>query len=116
MNVLVQTKDLEATGAIRQFIDDQLQKILKLGLPVKKVQAHLEYIERKNSDEHRAQVQFSVGLPGQADIVVKESDKDLYRAITKATHSLIRHLRKSKEKKVDKVRRRQIATAKEMEE
>ena len=116
MNVLVHAKDVDVTDAIRDFIDKQLQKVERLGVQIQKIQVYLEFVERKEMEDNRATVQMTVGIPGKKDVTIKERSHDLYKAISKAAQSLIRHIRKAKEKKVTKVRRKQIAMVKEMEE
>ena len=116
MNITVHAKDLVVTEAIREFIDKQLQKVERLGVPIQKIQVYLEYIERKDTEDNRATVKIAAGTLGKKDVTVKEHSHDLYKAISKASQSLLRHIRKAKEKKVDIIRRKQIATVKEMEE
>ena len=105
MNILVQAKNMKTTKALRTFIEDQLSKIKRLGLPIHRVQVFLENVTRKDNDPHRATVQLVTDIPKKGRITIESKTHDLYLAVSEATKSLMRHLRKEKEKLHDQTRR-----------
>ena len=107
MNILVRAKNMKTTKALRDFVDSQFSKIKRLGLPIQKVQVFLENIERKDSDPHRASVQVTADIAKKGRVTVESKTHDLYKAVGEATRSLMRHLRKEKEKRVHLLRRKQ---------
>jgi ribosomal subunit interface protein len=105
MNILVHAKNLKPTEALRSFIHSQVEKVKRLGLPIQRVQVFLENVTRKTNDPHRASVQLTTDIPGKGRVTVGSQTRDLYMAVGEATNSLMRHLRKEKEKRVDLRRR-----------
>jgi ribosomal subunit interface protein len=107
MKTLIQAKNMKPTQALRSFIQDQVSKLQRLGLPINRVRVFLENIARKDSDPHRASVQMEVSIPRKGKVTVQSRTHDLYLGIVEATSSLMRHVRKEKEKRVDHSRRLQ---------
>ncbi len=97
MQVIVQTKTLPVTQALRAFVERQSQKLTKLGLKINKVVVYLENVARKTSDPHRSEVRYRVEVPGK-DVVVEKKGNDLYAAITEASLRVTRQLSKLKER------------------
>lgn len=107
MKTLIQAKNMKATPALRTFIENQINKLRRFGLPIDRVRVFLENITRKSSDPHRASVQIDVDIPKKGHVTVQSRAHDLYLGIVEATNSLMRHVRKEKEKRVDVLRREQ---------
>lgn len=99
MNVLVQGKTLEVTKSLRAFIMKQAEKLTKVGVRILNVRVYLEQVARKANDSKRALVKYKVELPGK-DIIVKRRAKDIYEAVVDATDSVVRQVRKLKEKRI----------------
>ncbi len=107
MNVLVHAKNMKTTKALREFANEQLQKVKRLGLPIQKIQVFIENVARKDSDPHRATVQVTADIQRRGRITVESKTHDMYKAVGEAAQSLMRHLRKEKEKRIDVLRRKQ---------
>lgn len=97
MQVIVQTKTLPVTQALRAFVERQSQRLTKMGLKINKIVVYLENVARKTSDPHRSEVRYRVEIPGK-DVVVEKKGNDLYAAITDASLRVARQLSKLKEK------------------
>lgn len=106
MNVIIQAKSMGVTKALTTFIKKQASKLEKVHGKISKVRVSLENIARRKSDPSRAEVQYKIELPGK-DIVVKKRAVDLYEAVVDATESVIRQVRKLKEKRITKQRKAQ---------
>lgn len=107
MDISVHAKNMKTTKALRSFIRGQMGKIKRLGLPIQRVQVFLENVARKDGDPHRSSVQVTADIPKKGRVVVESKAHDLYKAVGEATQSLMRHLRKEKEKRIDLLRRKQ---------
>jgi len=100
MNVIVQSKDVAVTKAIRNFIQLQIErKIFKMNNRVSQIRVYLEHIARKDSDPKRALVKFKALIPGKKPVIVKSTSHNLYDAIVDATDGVARKIRKVKEKR-----------------
>lgn len=97
MQVIVQTKTLPVTQALRAFVERQSQKLTKLGLKINKIVVYLENVARKTSDPHRSEVRYRVEIPGK-DVVVEKKGNDLYAVISDASLRVARQLGKLKER------------------
>ncbi|MBU0974307.1 ribosome-associated translation inhibitor RaiA [Patescibacteria group bacterium] len=98
MTVIVESKKMKVTSAIRQFAEKQALRISKLGKSVLEIKIHLEKIRKKNMDESSNIVTYLVSTPGK-NIVVKSKSADMYKAIIEATSGAVRKLRKISEKR-----------------
>ncbi len=98
MTVIVESKKMKVTSAIRLFAEKQALKISKLGKKVLEIKIHLEKIRKKKMDENANIVTYFVSTPGK-NIVVKSKSADMYKAIIEATSSAVRKLRKMSEKR-----------------
>lgn len=98
MTVIVESKKMKVTEAIRMFAQKQAQKLMKLGKGVSQIRIHLESVAKKKSDARANMVTYCVSVPGK-DIVVKKHAVDMYAAIVDATEGAVRKLRKSHEKR-----------------
>ncbi len=99
MTVIVESKKMKVTQAIRMFAQKQANKLMKLGKGVSQVRIHLEKVAKKKSDSRANLVTYCVSIPGK-DIVVKKHAADMYAAIVDATEGAVRQLRKSQEKRM----------------
>lgn len=99
MTVIVESKKMKVTQAIRLFAQNQAEKIKKLEKGVSQVRIYLESVANKKSDTHSNIVTYHVSIPGK-DIVVKKSAVDMYAAIVDATQGAVRKLRKVSEKRM----------------
>jgi len=107
MRVIVQSKTIAITDALRQFIERQASKLDRLGIRVSKASVFLENIGKKN-DLKNATVKYAISLPGKKRIIVKRCAADMYQAVADATDRAIRQLRKTKEKRISLYRRKII--------
>lgn len=109
MNVLVHSKTVPVTEAMRTFIRKQANKLGKFSQPIQSLQVFLE--NRKNHDgiSLESQVNIQLKIPGK-DILTSAKAPNLYAAINEAMEDAVRSLRKRKEKFM--VRRQLIAQKK----
>ena len=98
MTVIVESKKMKVTQAIRQFAEKQSLKVSRLGKGVMDIKIHLERISKKKMDKNSNIVTYFISIPGK-DIVVKSKSADMYNAIVEATSSAVRKLRKVNEKR-----------------
>jgi ribosomal subunit interface protein len=100
MKILIQSKTLAVTEAMRSFIERQTRRLFRKSQRVGQVTIYLETLsKRKKHDVQSACAKFQVHLPGR-DIVVERRAVDLYQAIADASASAARRLRKFKEKRI----------------
>ncbi|MBP7700731.1 HPF/RaiA family ribosome-associated protein [Candidatus Woesebacteria bacterium] len=98
MTVLVESKKMKVTQAIRLFAQKQASKVSKLGKSVLGIRIHLEKISKKKMDKNSNIVTYFLDVPGK-NIVVKSKSTNMYDAIVEATTSAVRKLRKVNEKR-----------------
>jgi len=108
MTVIIESKKMKITQAIRSFTEKQALKISKLGKSVLDIKVHLETITKKKMDKNSNIVTYFISIPGK-DIVVKSKSDDMYNAIIEATRSAVRKLRKVNEKRKT-IRRTRVVT------
>lgn len=99
MTVIVESKQLKVTQAMRAFAQAQAEKLFKLHKGITKVCIHLESITKKNNDPFANLVVYRVAVPGR-DVIVRKKAVDMYEAIVSATNAAVRRLRKQFERKV----------------
>ena len=97
MNILVHSKSLFVTEAMRQYVIKQARKIGKFSGKVLAVSVFLETIKSKHGVEQEAVAKIQVVIPGK-DVIVSSKAHDLYLAISQAVADASRSLKKSKEK------------------
>ncbi len=103
MTVIVASKQMKVTAGLRQYVEDQAQKLLKLGKRAAGVRVYLETVRKKSNDQMANVVTYCVELPGK-NVVVKKTAVDMYQAILQATASAARQVRKQYEKRRDSKR------------
>lgn len=103
MRVIVRSKTLEVTKALRDFIVKQAEKVAKSGQKISQITVFLESITRKKNDLRSSSVKFHIDVPGK-NIVVKRQAQDMYVAIVDAADRASRYIRKTKEKRLTKKR------------
>lgn len=101
MNVLVHSKTLLVTDALRQFVIKQVLKLGKFSHKVKAVNVFLETAKNKAGLEQEAVAKVQVMIPGK-DVVTKSKAQDLYLAVSEAISDARSSLRKRKEKWMDR--------------
>lgn len=99
MVVIVTSKTLHVTQALREMAERQAQKLYRLGKQIIRVRVSLEAVAKKKNDIHSTIVQYHVELPGK-DVVVKRRARDMYEALVDAASSASRQVRKMKEKRM----------------
>jgi ribosomal subunit interface protein len=103
MQVIVESKNLTVTEALRLHILKQAQKIERLKKPVTAVRVYLENIKKKSNDPKANGVTFHVEMAG-ADVTVHKTAVDMYEAIVQAAEGAVRTVRKAAEKRLTKAR------------
>ena len=98
MTVIVESKRMKVTSALRSFIEKQTRKLVKLNKNATQVRVHLETIEKKSNDPLSNMVTFLIEIPGK-NIVITKRAVNMYDAIVDATTGAVRQLRKHYEKK-----------------
>lgn len=97
MNVIVQSKTMVVTQALRDFANRQAEKFVKSGRQIGQVMVFLEMVKKKKNDLHANTAQFLIQLPGK-NIVVREQAKNMYEAIASAADHSLDQLQRAKEK------------------
>lgn len=97
MKVIVQSKTLEITKALRAFAQEQAERLFGKGHRINSVSVFLESMRQKNKSEHAMSVKFCIEVPGKT-IVVKRLAPDMYEAIIETSKRAKRYLRKRKER------------------
>ena len=100
MNVIVQSKTLVITEALRSFAEQQAEKLRRRGQKISQVTVFLEQVARKKNDVQAATAKFLIELPGK-QVVVQHKAHDLYLAISEAAGRATRQVRRFREKRVD---------------
>jgi putative sigma-54 modulation protein len=124
MKIIIKAKNLELTGALENFINKKiglLKKfvdILKREDEIGKTLAEVFVeIERETEHHKKGQIfscQLEVRLPGKSLVLKSESD-DLYKALVAAKREMEESIKKHKFKNIDKNRREQKKSKKEVE-
>ncbi len=104
MQVIVESKNVEVTSAIRSHAQKQAQKLTKVYKKINIARFFLDNLKKKSNDPKANKVTLKVEIPGK-DVVVKEHAVDMYEAINLAVESALRHLRKKLEKERTKQRK-----------
>ncbi len=111
MNVIVQSKTLPITQALRSYVEQQTHKLEKYANQVGDIYVFLEHAVGKKSQPYSAKVKYLVTMPGRPAVVVRRKAADLYSGIVDATDRTVRLVRKAKEKRLTQQRRGQLAFA-----
>ncbi len=109
MNVIVQSKTMTVTQALREFAEKQAQKFAKSGKNIEQIVVFLEVVKKKKNDVHAATAQFLIAIPGK-NIVVRERAKDMYQAMTSAADHAAQQLHRAKEKQLLRRTKIQVVT------
>lgn len=107
MTVIVESKKMKVTQAIRIFAEKQAEKLKKLEKGVSQVRIYLESVAKKKSDVHSNIVTYYISIPGK-NLVVKKHAVDMYAAIVDATEGAVRKLRKVNEKRMTQKRQARV--------
>jgi putative sigma-54 modulation protein len=100
MNVIVQSKTLVITEAIRAFAEREAEKLRRRGQKISQVTVFLEKVARKKNDVQAATAKFLIELPGK-QVVVQHKAQDLYLAISEAANRATLQVRRFREKRVN---------------
>lgn len=103
MNISVQSKTMEVTDAIRQFCTQQAKKTGRFGRRIQSINIYIESNKKKKNDPTSTIVKYSVNLPGKV-VVVRRTAVNLYDAVVDCTNSVMRQVRKFKEKRINRKR------------
>lgn len=103
MQVQIASKTLEITQALRQFTNDQAEKLLRFNQKIFKVRISLDQQAKGTKRDRNALVKYVVSIPGKT-VVIKHKAHDMYDAIVESTDKVMRQLRKTKEKRLQKSR------------
>lgn len=109
MQVIVESKNLTITEALRLHVVKQAQKLEKLKKRITRVRVHLETIAKKSNDPKANGVTFHIELPGK-DLTIQKHAVDMYEAIVQAAEGAVRHVRKVAEKRITKARLPHVAS------
>lgn len=105
MNIIVQSKTLAVTSALRSFVEQQVEKLIRRGQKVTSITVFLEAITRKKSDQNATAAKLCIKVPGRT-LFIQRQAHDLYQAVADASSRADRVLRKMKEKREDAFRYR----------
>jgi ribosomal subunit interface protein len=99
MNVIVQSKTLVVTEAIRSFVRRQVLRLNRRGQKIGQITVFLENVSKKKNDIQSASAKILIDLPGK-NIVVQQKAKDLYMAISEAARSATQQVNRAKQKRL----------------
>lgn len=105
MNILVHSKSLKITDAMREYVMKQVSKLGKFSHRVKAVNVFLETVKTKAGIEQEATAKVQVIIPGK-DVMTKSKAHDLYLAVSEAMKDASLSLTKRKEMWMDRRARR----------
>lgn len=103
MRLNIASRTLPITTALREFAKEQVEKFNKLHQRVSRVQIFLDQQVKGSKRDYNALVKYVVSLPGRT-IVIRKTAHDMYQGIATATDRALRHVRKLKEKQIDRNR------------
>lgn len=99
MNVIVQSKTLVVTEAIRNFARHQVERLTRRDHKISRVTVFLENVSKKRNDLHAATAKILVDLPGK-NVVVQERSQNLYDAIGQAARAAAQQVNRMKKRKL----------------
>ena len=97
MNIMVHSKTVPVTEAMRGFIAKQADKFGKLSQPIESLRVFLENRKNHEGVSLESKVNVQVKVRGK-DIVTSAKAANLYTAVHEAMHDALRSLRKRKER------------------
>lgn len=98
MTVIVESKRMKVTSALREFVVRQTQKLAKLHKKTTTVRVNLETVKKKSNDPLANSATFRVHIPGKSLVVTRKA-VTMYDAIVDAAKAATRQLRKHHEKR-----------------
>ena len=99
MNVIVQSKTLVVTAAIRSFVRRQVMRLNRRGAKIAQVTVFLENVTKKKNDVKAASAKILIDLPGK-NILVQEKAKNLYVAISQAARAATQQVNRVKKRRI----------------
>lgn len=99
MNVIVQSKTMVVTEALRGAATRLAKKFSRRRQKINTINVFIETVAKKKNDMTSATAKFAVDLPGK-NVVVQERAKDAYVALSEAAHAVMRQLGKTKERRI----------------
>ncbi len=105
MNILVHSKTMQVTDALRAYVTKQVRKLGKFSMKVEAVNVFLETVKTSAGTEQEALAKIRVMIPGK-DIMTKSKAHDLYLAVSQAIQDACTSMRRRKEKWMDKRERK----------
>lgn len=106
MTVIVESKRLKVTRALRNFVTEQAERLTKLGADITQIRVYLETVRKKSNDPTANIATYVVSIPGKKAMVVKKKAVDMYQAISDGSKEALRRLRKVREKRMDLQRKK----------
>lgn len=97
MTTVISGRHFEETPALKAYAERKISKFYRHHRQIQKI-----VIEMNSETAHRGKekdyfIDISVTIPGNI-LTVRDSERDMYKAIDKATDKMIRALTKNKEK------------------
>jgi ribosomal subunit interface protein len=92
---------MPVTQALREFVDRQAEKLLKLEQRVSSIAVYLEKVAGKQNDPRATSVKYLVRLKGKKEVVVCRHASDMYEAIAEATRRVARQLERYKQHRLE---------------
>lgn len=99
MDVIVTSKTLQITQALKAAAIRQARKLVRFGHRIVRVRVSLEAVAKKHQSMQAAVVQYQVELPGK-QVIVRRQARDMYEALVDAAASAARQIRKTKERRM----------------
>lgn len=97
MNVVVHSKTVPVTKAMRRFIEKQAGKVNKLSHKINQFTVFLENRRNHAGLSIESKVNVKLSIPGK-DILASAKADNLYTAVNEAMEDAVRGLRKRKER------------------
>lgn len=101
MRIHIASKTMSLTRALRDFAQDQVAKLGRLHQRITDVSVFLDQKAKGKKRDDNALAKFVVRVPGKT-IVIKRAAHNMYDAIVSASDGVLRRVRKTKEKRIDR--------------
>lgn len=102
MNVIVQSKTIPVTAAIRRVATMQAERLQKHSKKILQICVFLETVKRRKNEVTAAMAKFLIRMPGK-EVIVQEHAVDLYQAIHDAANAALREINDFKERRLNRV-------------
>ncbi|MBU1203141.1 ribosome-associated translation inhibitor RaiA [Patescibacteria group bacterium] len=104
MKIQIHNQNFDLTQAFQQYLEEKISALEKYQENIISFQVYLGRDTHHKKGEVYS-VEVIASMPGQKNIIVKETDSDARRAVDIVQDKMARQIVKSKEKKVSRLRK-----------